>query len=258
MTTSTVLAGRAAKPPVSAAKTPLCSRRATTTLTHMVPRPEATAKPRLILEHAQASHDAFKKAVEILKKERGGKRGMTTDEEQDILRASVVFAAAGLDAVAKQLIRDAVPALLDSDPKVLDGLETFVSRRIRGEDEEGEGFTRARFLARLLTAKSSREQVIEEYVRELTGSSLQSAEELYKTASALGLDAAKMNIDRKTLQPIFECRNKIIHELDIDLSGTRRKRNIRSEDQMIEYATTLLDVAARLINGVEERLRQAA
>src|SRR5690242_2085324 len=110
----------------------------------MVPPPEATAKARLIFEHAQASHDAFGKAFEILKRERGGKRGMTTDEEQDILRASVVFAAAGLDAVAKQLIRDAVPVLLDSDPKVLEGLETFVSRRIRGEDEEGEGFTRAR------------------------------------------------------------------------------------------------------------------
>jgi hypothetical protein len=45
--------------------------------------------------------------------------------------------------------------------------------------------------------------------------------------------------------------------LDIDLSGTRRKRNIRGQDAMIGYASTLLDVAGKLVSSVESRLAQA-
>jgi hypothetical protein len=39
-------------------------------------------------------------------------RGMSTDEEQDLLRAMLVTAAPGLDAMTKQLIRDALPKVV--------------------------------------------------------------------------------------------------------------------------------------------------
>ena len=216
---------------------------------------ECLADAELILEHAESSLKAFRNAFDTLKRQRGAKRGMTTDEEQDVLRAAVVFAAAGLDAVAKQLIRDALPGLLEKDPKVQAGLETFVARRIRGDDD-GEGYVGAKFLARLLTAQSQRGQVIEEYIRELTGSSLQSPDELLRTAAALGVDPAAAGIERKALKPIFDVRNKIIHELDIDLAGARRKRNIRGQDVMLGHAGTLLVVARQLVASVETRLSQ--
>src|SRR3990172_5492484 len=94
-----------------------------------------TDRARLIRQYAGYSRDAFQKAFEILKKERGGKRGMTTDEEQDILRAAVVFAGAGLDAVAKELVREALPHLLERDPKAHEGLEDFAFKRLRSGDD---------------------------------------------------------------------------------------------------------------------------
>jgi hypothetical protein len=217
-----------------------------------------TEQARLIREHAGYSQDGFKTAFETLKKERGAKRGMTTDFEQDTLRAAVVFAAAGLDAITKQLIRDALPDLLERDPKVLDGLESFVLSRLRGDEEGAQTAQPTRFLARLLAAKSQRSELIEQYIQDRTGSSLQSAEELLRAAAALGIDPKAAGIDKGALKPIFQVRNKIIHELDIDLEGKRRKRNIRGQDDMFGYADTLLAVADGLIAQVELKLAPTA
>jgi hypothetical protein len=35
--------------------------------------------------------------------------------EEDLLRAAIVFTGAGLDATLKQVIRDALPSLLEND-----------------------------------------------------------------------------------------------------------------------------------------------
>ena len=67
---------------------------------------EACQGAALILKHTHDSASALLKAFNLAREGRGRPRGMTTDEEQDLLRAMVVMAAAGLDAMAKQLIRD--------------------------------------------------------------------------------------------------------------------------------------------------------
>jgi hypothetical protein len=213
-----------------------------------------TEKARLIREHAGYSQVAFEVAFDILRKDRGGKRGMTTDAEQDTLRAAVVFAAAGLDAVVKQLIRDALPPLLEKDSKVLEGLQEFVASQLQGKIADSGTTFPTRFLSRLLTAKSQRSELIEQYIQERTGSSLQSTDELYRAAAALGVDPRLVGIDKGVLKPIFTVRNKIIHELDIDLEGKRRKRNIRGRDEMFGFAEKLLAVADGLIKQVESKL----
>ncbi len=67
-------------------------------------------------------------------------RGMTTDEEQDLLRAMLVSAASGLDAMTKQLIREALPIIIQIGKEALAELEKFVTRRLRdGTDDSLEG-----------------------------------------------------------------------------------------------------------------------
>jgi hypothetical protein len=81
---------------------------------------------------------------------------MTTDEEQDLLRAMLVMAAAGLDSMLKQLIRDCMPSLVKANPQVREGLEKFVARSIRGEADAPEPLAGARFLGRVLAARGER------------------------------------------------------------------------------------------------------
>jgi hypothetical protein len=51
----------------------------------------------------------------------------------------LVFAAAGLDSLLKQLIRDALGELATKDTDVQRELEAFVSRTIRGDKGSGDG-----------------------------------------------------------------------------------------------------------------------
>jgi len=181
------------------------------------PQTEACNKAAVILERRHDSADALLKAFELAHEKRGTRRGMTTDDEQDLLRAMLVMAAAGLDSMLKQLIRDAMSALVKVSPPVREGLEKFVTRSIRGDAESLESLSGSKFLGRVLAAESPQTQVIEEYIRDLTGGSLQSAPELAKTTAALGLSRVKVDVHR--FEEVFDIRNKIIHELDINLDG---------------------------------------
>ena len=212
---------------------------------------EFTVNARVILESAEASTQAFRKAFDLVRKQRSAARGMTTDDEQDLLRAMVVFAGAGLDAALKQLIRDTIRELARRDVAVQRELEVFVARELRGDTDNPEAISGPKFLARILVASSPQNQVIEEYIRELTGSSLQSVDQLMRAAKALGVSQPAAGIEPRKLNHIFDVRNKIIHELDIDLNAQRRNRNIRGRDAMVEHTQTLLSVAQKVVEAVE-------
>jgi hypothetical protein len=164
----------------------------------------------------------------------------------------LVMAAAGLDSMIKQLIRDALPELALSSESVRAELEKFVARSIRGEADASESRLGAKFLSRVLVAQSPQAAVIEEYVRELTGGSLQSAAELSKAATALGLSNG--TVDVRQFKEIFDVRNKIVHELDINLDGDRRKRNGRGREAMMKHTNALLEIGERVLRGVDEQL----
>jgi len=212
-------------------------------------------KARLILQYAHTSASALLKAYRLLLRGRKATRGMTTDEEQDLLRAMLVMAAAGLDGMAKQLIRDALPSLVKCSEAVRSGLETFIQRQIVSDAEGTTAGTGAKFLARVLAAESQQSQVIEEYIRRLTGGSLQSGEELMRTATALGLKPGQCKIDKDKVQAIFDIRNQIIHELDMNPSGKKRKRHLRKQKDMVAHADTLLGIAQSLLVGVANALK---
>ena len=179
---------------------------------------------------------------------------MTTDEEQDLLRAMLVMGAAGLDGTVKQLIRNGLPVLIQTDEVVRKGLLTFVERRIKRKEEEPSGDGAAKFLARILAADSQQSQVIEEYIKDLTGASLQSPEELIKASRALGVSAKSAGIRKDELQPIFDVRNKIIHELDMNLEARRRNRNTRRQSDMTNYVDCLMGVGKSLLAQVAKRV----
>jgi hypothetical protein len=195
--------------------------------------------------------------LDTVRQTRKATRGALTDEEQDLLRATLVFAAAGLDSTLKELIRGSIRSLAAADPDVQAELEIFVQRQLRGDVDEPDTAAGHKFLSKVLVASSPQERLIDEYVTELTGTSLQSAQQLMKATKALGLDPKQMGIDPKKLQTIFGVRNKIIHELDVNLAKTsaRRSRNSRRRDDMEGWSTRLLEIAKALVAGVEGKLK---
>jgi hypothetical protein len=203
----------------------------------------------LIFKNAHFSSASLFRAFELARGRRGRPRGMTTDQEQDILRAMLVMACAGLDAALKQLIRDTLPLVVKASPDAQIELEKFTERQLRGEDEIG---TNVKYLAHILAGSSTYSRLIESYIDALTGDSLQSVDQLFKALAALGIQANSVDLDKKLYQPIFVARNKIIHELDIDLDGQQRKRNMRGVDEMIKWTDLILGLTRRIIESVDK------
>jgi len=210
----------------------------------------------LVLERARETSTSFFEAFETVRKARGAGQGSPTDEEQDLLRAAVVFAGAGLDSCLKHLIRDSMRSLIDRDEAVHGELEKFTQRTIRGTADAAEVNTRT--LASLLVSKTPREDIIDLYIESLTGSSLQSAAQVRAVLNALGVDPKDVNFNVDSIGPIFLARNKIIHEMDIDLSGGvgRRKRQSRTKPAMQKYVDQLLGLGEAIVKTVENRVRE--
>lgn len=214
---------------------------------------EEIKKSFRILEATRTSVDSFLITFRKVRTSIGRSRKKytsTTDEQQDILRAMLVFSAAGLDSCLKQLIRDSLPKLAQIDDSVQNKIETFCAKHIKGDQEIQT--QSSKFLSRILFSESTKTALIEEYINYLTGSSLQSYEELFKVYDALNISSSYLN--KEELKSIFNARNNIIHELDIDFSSTRRSRFQRKKKEMIEYSNNLIKIGDEIISKVNEKI----
>jgi hypothetical protein len=224
------------------------------TSSSFAPSSDLLAKAASIFEYAHASASSLLVAFDDAKAKRGNPRGVLTDQEQDILRAGLVMSCAGLDGALKQAIRDCLESLLEKNKAVRDGFEKFIRKRISGEGDVLELAGGAKFLALMLADKEPRKRLIEEYIKELTGESLQSAEEIMRTAAALGLDQKTLGLDVVRLREIFGIRNKIIHELDINLEAKKRKRRVRSQADLLDNADFILTTAKTVLKALDKTL----
>lgn len=213
---------------------------------------ERLKKAASIYEYTHTSASSLLGAFDDAKAKRGNPRGVLTDQEQDILRAALVMCCAGLDGALKQAIRDSLQHLLEKDEQVRQGFEKFIRKRISGEDDAVELFGGAKFLAQVLADSEPRERLIEEYIRQLTGESLQSAEEVMRTLAALGIDYKSLKLDIARLKEIFQLRNTIIHDLDIDLDAPKRKRRVRSQADLLDNADHVLSVTRQILQEVNK------
>lgn len=105
---------------------------------------------------------------------------------------------------------------------------------------------------RYLTSSDPRTRLIEDYIYELTGSSLQSAEEVQKVAGALGIDDPKLRQRISALKSLFVARNEISHELDLQRPNqpgdqTRRSRRMGRTKELCQEG---LEVGQLIVNAV--------
>jgi hypothetical protein len=222
---------------------------------------ESPSSPQLknaygILVAACDSANSFAELFSLVRKVTGAK-GMPTDDEQDLVRAMVVFAGAGLDSVVKQVLREALPHVVVTDRAARAKFEEFVQKSI-GHRVTDEGTALDfKFLARVLTADSPRAALVDALISEMTSDSLQSVPQFARACAYLGIDVGALSLDIKRLGLVFKMRNEIVHELDVQLGAGPHKRRIRSRDDMIASAALLIDAAKKLLVEVDKRLAEA-
>jgi hypothetical protein len=224
--------------------------------------PRATAHEKLAnaqryLEAAHESVDTLLMTMQLsraLSKALTGKdpRGRLQEHEVDLLRAAVVFAAAGLDATLKELIRTATVAIAAVNEDAGAKFAEFVDRYLGSANV---AIDRKALTRILIAPEHSRFFLLDEYVADLTGDSLQSAEQVGRVCSALGITdtALRKRMGKgETLDEMFRARNEIVHELDLTRVGKRRSR---PTTKVMAWVTEALSMAQEVINRVSDTLR---
>jgi len=181
------------------------------------------------------------------KDSRANVRGILTEIEQDLLRAALVFACAGLDSVIKHSTLDNLKKLIDEDENIEKEFAKFVERKLSQSKTDNASLP---FLAAQLIKKDLRKSLLEMYVQDLVGNSLQSEKEITKVCNALGINQP----DSLTgIQEVFRMRNEVIHEMDIALNKKPRKRINRSQDSMLKAINRVLLLASDFVKKIETK-----
>mgnify|MGYP001627430969 CR=1 FL=1 len=213
----------------------------------------------------QNTIDAMDTLREVRREKEGkGKGGQLADSDMDLLRMAIVFAGAGIDATLKQLARDAIPDLAEVNGQVSAKFRDFVDRTLAPGGENAAGH-RTLVSILLSDAASPRAALLELYIGELVGNSLQSAEELDNICGALGISNAALRkriaaakgprsgpAGKTKLRQLFEARNEIVHELDLQVPGeaNQRRRRPRAIKETIDSVKEGLETAQLVINEV--------
>lgn len=162
----------------------------------------------------------------------------------------LVAACAGVDAAIKTLIRDALPRLADQSAEVQGKLDEFAERLLSEA-----GVISPKALARVLAHEvSPRSAIVESMTFELTGGSLQSAEQLLSVCASFGIDDRELTNQVLGIKDAFVARNEIVHEMDMSTSEDRWTRRLRSMVPMIGMANRVLSVGQEIINRVSQAL----
>ncbi len=191
----------------------------------------------------------------LYKNERKEKKGPTEDVVQDLHRAMLIFACAGLDVLVKSLIRTKLPELLETSSLAK---ETFVSTIKNGLNKK-ESSDLLSIVALALSDHNPRDILLQEYIEDLVGNSLQSVAQLKKISRALGIDIKLIlakDVERK-IDESFKTRNEIIHEMDVinknsDLSRNGKTRRQRHAQKMESQTKDILDFSQSIFLKVYE------
>jgi len=200
------------------------------------------------LERASESADALFEAFTTVRKSRNAK-GTATDHEQDLLRAALIFAAAGLDSMVKQLITDGLCLVLAREKGAQTQFREFVHSRLKRADPID-----LKFLAEALASGDAPRHLERELINELTASSLQSKDQLLRVAAYFAIPASEITNDPNALKTVFDARNQIAHEMDILLGQPNRGRRQRKWETIRQQTAAILDTAVAFYSAVEKRL----
>lgn len=216
--------------------------------------PDALKDACIVLDSAYESARCFHETFKASRDKAGS--GTTTDLEQDLLRAMLLFACAGLDATIKQIVSDALPSVIRENEEARRQFAVFIEKGLKQKSLEPDGqFQMTRVLATALASPSPQDELIRALVKSLTDNSLQSVDQLLTVASHFALTKDDFIQDLPALREAINVRNHITHEMDVDLRSKNRKRRTRAQGDMLQHTATILDVTQCFLDKVAALLK---
>ncbi|MCK9588149.1 MAG: hypothetical protein M0Q93_02165 [Terrimicrobiaceae bacterium] len=193
----------------------------------------------------------------LYKAGRLGSKGPSTHEQQDLYRAMLIFACAGLDVLLKQLIKTKISDIISADKKgANEKFKEYVKSSINLKDPNKLLNT----IALALVDQNPKEILMSEYIKYLTRDSLQAKEKIITIILASGFSDKFLSKERlNSLKDVFEVRNQIIHEMDINildnLSKNKgyRKRRQRKAAQIEKYTKIILDLSVSIFTEYKRK-----
>lgn len=180
-------------------------------------------------------------------------RGRVSELHRDQARAAIVFTAAGMDACLRTLLSDALPTLLSEEGPAHGAFTRhFFANRLKGEMSNA--------TKKAIVDINPRSSLIDLYVEDLTGRSIQGWKDMGNCRDALGIVSPKLeDVVLEMHQDFFNARHEVVHELDlIDPSGKgssgRRHRDLAAVGSQCDRALLLLHdfiaLTARAVRSV--------
>ncbi len=207
----------------------------------------------------KALHISLKKSLQILewvkrsvvslketfKKLRGQSSWTTTDSQQDILRAMLIFSCAWLDALFKQVFKDTLKILVEKDEWIKDELQKFLERKIKDEKNWIE------IMSWCLLSDNPKLYIINSRWKDLWASSLQSQSQILEIHQKMNVKILDKQIIEE-LEILFKDRNHIIHEMDMIFG----KKNRRQRTQPITYkqVEVLLKIWDNFLTEIDKKI----
>ncbi|TQN30212.1 hypothetical protein FHX37_0073 [Haloactinospora alba] len=168
-------------------------------------------------------------------------QGSIAERHRDLVRAAIVFTAAGMDTCLRTLMEDALGTLLSRDSKARGAFKGYV---LDGNKRFGGNLTNT--TKKAIAALDPQAELIGLYVQDTTAASIQSPSDLGRCRDALGLDSASLSDTKlRNHNDFFQARNEVAHELDlIEPSGKgtrgRRHRVVTAVGRQCDEALTLV------------------
>ncbi len=209
---------------------------------------DPTYRSCIVLTNAHRSCTNFLSIFDKATANRGP--GSPSDQDQDVLRAMLLFACAGLDAAVSHLMRDCAKSILPRSQKLQAEVETFVRKKL-GSELEG-----TKYLLKMLRESNTPidDLVVADLIQSLTEHSLQSHAELLRLCSYFEIDENPLKKDIIDLRKVFQARNLVAHEMDINFEPSNRSRTVRRRDEMVEFTNQVIKVANDLIAATRSKL----
>jgi len=148
----------------------------------------------------------------------------------------------------KQLVRDALPKVIDNNEGAAAQFRNFVEKKI-GQDPR---FS-VEIIALSITSRTPREQTLNRFITVLTQESLQSKDQIFQIAAIFDIPSKDIYSKPDDLRDVFKTRNKIIHELDIDMSDGTRTRVARSKKELVKCVNVIFESASAFLGEVDRR-----
>lgn len=203
-----------------------------------------------ILERAHVSVKALFSAADALDSARrqanGSPKGRKSVSEVDILRSAIVLTSAGLDASMKRLVNDVGRELILKKATVARRNYELYLKNEMEKPSTSEPFRQA------VLADNPREKLLSFYLAEKTKASFQGSGDLIKRVKkVLGIPNGEVSDSSlKKLDPFFEARNKIVHDMDLKDTTTKSIARVhRDSGTVAAQCNTVFDAAVFLIRG---------